>query len=235
MDQNEAKRLVALAALAELPPEGIIGLGSGSTAKLFIDELGKLVAAGRRYQGVPTSEGSRVQALALGIPLLDDAGPWAIAVTVDGADEVDEGLNLIKGGGAAHLREKIVNRASARNVIVVDESKLSRRLGETWPVPLEVLPFGLGATLQHLERLGVPKVRKKDGAPVFTDARNVVVDLQVEPLEAPAQLDEALRRIPGVMETGLFIGRADVVLVAGATGVRTLRSAAPSAGGTSQR
>jgi ribose 5-phosphate isomerase A len=223
VEQEEAKRQVALAAVAELPQSGVIGLGSGSTAKLFIDEVGKLVAAGRQFRGVPTSEGSRAQAQALGIPLLDDAGPWAIEVTVDGADEVDAHLNLIKGGGAAHTREKIVNYSSAHNIIVVDESKLSARLGEKWPVPLEVLPFGLSATLGHLGHLGVPAVRVKGGKPVHTDAGNVVVDLKVGPLDDPGALDVALRRIPGVLETGLFVGRADVVLVAGGGGVRTLR------------
>ncbi len=223
MTQDEAKLLVAQAAVRELPPSGVVGLGSGSTAKLFIDEVGKLVKAGRAYQGVPTSEGSRAQALALGIPLLPDAGPWSIAVTVDGADEVDAGLNLIKGGGAAQTREKIVNHSSARNIIVVDESKLSTRLGEKWPVPLEVLAFGLNATLRHLEALGTPAVRLKDGQPVLTDARNVMVDLKAGVIGDPEALDRALRRIPGVVETGLFLGRADLVLVAGSGGVRTLR------------
>lgn len=219
MDQQEAKRLAAAAAVAELPLQGLVGLGSGSTAALFIDQVGALVAQGRRLQGVPTSEGSRAQALRLGIPLLGDEGPWAIAVTVDGADEVDEALNLIKGGGAAHTREKIVNFASARNVIVVDESKRSRRLGEKWPTPLEVLPFGLQQTLAHLAKLGRPVVRVRDGQRVLTDARNVVVDLHTGPLEDPRGLDGHLRSIPGVVETGLFLGRADVVLVAGAQGL----------------
>jgi ribose 5-phosphate isomerase A len=225
MTQDEAKRLVAEAAARELPPSGVIGLGSGSTAKLFIDEVGKLVKAGRAYRGVPTSEGSRAQALALGIPLLDDAGPWEIAVTVDGADEVDANLALIKGGGAAQTREKIVNQASARNVIVVDESKLSTHLGEKWPVPLEVLGFGLQSTLRHLAVLGAPTVRARDGKPVLTDAGNVMVDLKAGIIRDPARLDLALRAIPGVVETGLFVGRADLVLVAGSSGVRTLRRA----------
>lgn len=223
MTQDEAKQLVAQAALRELPAAGVVGLGSGSTAKLFIDEVGKLVKAGRAYQGVPTSEGSRAQALALGIPLLPDAGPWRIDVTVDGADEVDAQLNLIKGGGAAQTREKIVNFSSARNVIVVDESKLSNHLGEKWPVPLEVLAFGLEATLKHLRALGTPAVRLKAGQPVLTDAHNVMVDLAAGVIDDPARLDLALRRIPGVVETGLFIARADLVLVAGSGGVRTLR------------
>src|ERR1700729_3244757 len=136
--QDEAKREAARAALAELPEAGVVGLGSGSTAKLFIDAVGALVKAGRKLRGVPTSEGSRRQAEALGIPLLPDDAPWAIDVTVDGADEVSDALDLIKGGGAAHTREKIVNYASAKNVIVVDESKLSPKLGTRFGPPTHV-------------------------------------------------------------------------------------------------
>ena len=130
---DEAKREAARAATAELPKDGVIGLGTGSTARYFIEEVGKLVRAGRDLRGVPTSAASRKQAEALGIPLLGDDGPWQVDVTVDGADEVDPKLSLIKGGGGAHLREKIVNFASKRNVIVVDESNrmdVSRRVFE---------------------------------------------------------------------------------------------------------
>src|SRR4051812_24000116 len=132
MTQDEAKRAAARAALDELPNEGVVGLGSGSTSKLFIDEVGALVKAGRKLRGVPTSEASRAQAEALGIELLPPDGPWSIDVTVDGADEVSSALDLIKGGGAAQTREKIVNFASKRNVIIVDGSKLSAHLGEKW-------------------------------------------------------------------------------------------------------
>jgi ribose 5-phosphate isomerase A len=219
---DESKRKAALAALAELPDDGVIGLGSGSTAKLFIAALGELVAAGRRYTGVPTSEASRLQARELGIPVLPDDGPWDIAVTVDGADEVDDQLNVIKGGGAAHTREKIVNYSSRRNVIIVDTSKRSRRLGERWPVPIEVLPFAHLATRSHLARLGTPILRCKDGAPVRTDSGNLIYDLACGPIADPRALDGALHAIPGVVETGLFIGRVDVVLIAGAAGIERM-------------
>ncbi len=224
MNQDEAKRLAAVAALAELPEEGIVGLGSGSTAKLFIDEVGALVRAGRKIVGVPTSEGSRKQAESLGIPLLPDVGPWAIDVTVDGADEVSDALDLIKGGGAAHTREKIVNYASKRNVIVVDASKLSKRLGESWPLPLEILRFAQHNTEKTLGKYGQPRQRmKNDGSgPVLSDAGNLIVDLVCDPIADPAALDHALRQIPGVVETGLFVQRADLVLVAGEDGVRRL-------------
>jgi ribose 5-phosphate isomerase A len=222
MGQDIAKRKAARAAIDELPESGVIGLGSGSTAKLFIDEVGALVKAGRKLVGVPTSIGSRVQAEALGVPLLGDDGPWDIAVNVDGADEVDASLNLIKGGGAAHTREKIVNYAARRNVVIVDASKLSQRLGEKWPVPIEVLPFGLRQTEKRLAELGKPTLRVKDGAPVMTDAKSYVVDLATGPIADPAALDRALRAIPGVVETGLFLGRADLVLVADGDDVRRL-------------
>lgn len=226
MDQSEAKRRAAEAALAWLPErEGVIGLGSGSTAALFIALVGARVAAGARYTGVPTSEASRRQALALGIPLLDDAGPWDIDVCVDGADEVSDALDLIKGGGGCHTREKIVNFAARRNVIVVDASKRSARLGEKWPVPVEVLPFGRLATVAKLGAFGKVTLRLKDGEPWLTDAGNRIYDVAMGPLDDPRAADEQLRRIPGVVETGLFAGRADVVLVAGGDGVRTIERA----------
>jgi ribose 5-phosphate isomerase A len=220
MTQDEAKRAAAQAALAELPREGVVGLGSGSTAKLFIEEVGALVKAGRKLRCVPTSEASRSQAVALGIPLLSDDGPWAIDVNVDGADEVSDVLDLIKGGGGAHTREKIVNYASVKNVIIVDSSKLSARLGERWAIPIEVLSFAHPMTASHLARLGSPKLRMRDGMIVRTDAANVIYDLRVAPMDSPAELDRALHAIPGVVETGLFVGRCDVLLVAEATGVR---------------
>jgi ribose 5-phosphate isomerase A len=219
MSVDEFKRQAALAALSELPENGVIGIGTGSTARLFIAALGELVARGRRYTCVPTSQASRQQAHDLGIPLLPDDGPWDIAVTVDGADEVDEALDLIKGGGGAHTREKIVNFSSRRNVIIVDASKLSRQLGEKWPVPVEVLPFAHQATRAHLAALGTPVLRMKEGTPVPTDAGNLIYDVACGPIADPRALDAALRAIPGVVETGLFVGRADVVLVARETGV----------------
>jgi ribose 5-phosphate isomerase A len=223
MNVEQHKRLAAQAALSELPQTGLIGLGSGSTSRLFIEELGLLVRAGRRFTAVATSNESRILAESFGIAVLGDEGPWDIAVTVDGADEVDESLNLIKGGGAAHAREKIVNHASQRNVIIVDDTKISRRLGEKWPVPVEVLAFGHKATAQALGTIGRATQRVRGGERVLTDAGNVVYDVFVGPMDDPANVDREIRSVPGVVETGLFIARADVVIVGRSAGIRALR------------
>jgi ribose 5-phosphate isomerase A len=218
----DAKRAAAASALAELPESGIIGLGSGSTTQLFIDEVARLVAEGRDFRAVATSEASRRQAEALNIPVLDDAGPWDIAVTVDGADEVDGRLHLIKGGGAAHTREKIVNFASRRNVIIVDRTKVSAQIGSLRAVPVEVLCFGHNGTLRALAQYGRAVHRVADGKPVLTDAGNFIYDVHTGAIADPAALDRELHRIPGVVETGLFVGRADVVLVADGTNVQRM-------------
>ena len=216
------KRAAARAALQHLPPSGVLGLGTGSTTRYFIEAVGELVRAGRHYSCVPTSQASRKLAEACGIPLLGDEGPWQIDVCVDGADEVTPTLDLVKGGGGAHTREKLVNQAARRNVIIVDESKLVARLGQTRAIPLEVLSFGYRTTLAALAAFGRPELRPVNGAPLRSDSGNFIVDLAAGELEDAAQLDRALHGLPGVVETGLFIGRANVVVVAGADGVREL-------------
>jgi ribose 5-phosphate isomerase A len=221
-DLDNAKNAAARAALAELPERGIIGLGTGSTARFFIEAVATLIREGRELRGVPTSEASRVQAESLGIPLLDLEGPWDIDVTVDGADEVDPTFQLIKGGGGAHLREKIVNFASRWNVIVVDEGKLSKRLGEKWPVPVEVVRFAHGQTAAKLASVGQPTLRFKEGVPFVTDSGHFIYDVACGLLTDASETERTMRAIPGVVATGLFIGRADVVIVAGASGVRRL-------------
>lgn len=216
---DDQKKAAALAALRYVPETGVVGLGTGSTAKHFIDGIGELVRSGRKLFGVPTSEQSRAQAVALGIPLLPEEGPWDVDVTVDGADEVSDALDLVKGGGGAQTREKIVNFASRKNVIVVDSTKLSSRLGERWAIPVEVLTFAHGTTRAKLEAFGPVTRRMRDGVPFVTDSGNALFDVRTGPVADPADLDRRLRAIPGVVETGLFCGRADVVLVATSTGV----------------
>jgi len=222
MSDDEAKQRAARAALELLPESGVIGLGTGSTTRFFIEGVGELVRAGRRFTGVPTSLQSRALATRCGIPLLEDAGPWQIDLCVDGADEVSDALDLIKGGGAAHTREKIVNFAAKKNLIIVDASKLSSKLGEKRAIPLEVLVFAHLTTKQALERFGEPVLRLRDGAPLLTDSGNYIYDLAVTPLADPSSVDRALRQVPGVLETGLFCGRADWVIVAEASGIRRL-------------
>ncbi len=219
---EEAKRRAGRAALELLPESGVVGLGTGSTTRFFIEGVGELVRAGRRLTGVPTSQQSRALASELGIPLLPDTGPWQIDICVDGADEVSDALDLIKGGGAAHTREKIVNFASKQNVIIVDASKLSQRLGEKRAIPIEVLVFAHLTTRKALEAFGQPTLRLRDGAPVITDSGNYIYDLLVTPLTNPSAADSALKHVPGVVETGLFCGRADRVIVAEAQGIRQL-------------
>lgn len=223
MSSDEMKRKAALAALAHLPETGVLGLGTGSTTRWFIEAVGELVAQGRRFSAVPTSQASRALAERCHIPLLDDAGPWRIDVCVDGADEVSRELDLIKGGGGAHTREKIVNYAARSNVIIVDDSKLVDCLGEKRRVPLEVLPFGLRTTLHSLRALGEPEVRMLGDAPFMTDSGNYVVDLATGAIADPSRLDRLLHSLPGVVETGLFVRRADIVVVAAVDGVSELR------------
>ncbi len=223
MDLSLAKRRAALEALNLLPEVGVIGLGTGSTASIFIDGVAEALRGGKNLTCVPTSQQSRRQALCLNIPLLDDVGPWNIDLCVDGADEVTEDLDLIKGGGGSHLREKIVNHSSKYNVIVVDESKLSLRLGQRSPVPVEVVMFGHAATAQLLRKHGDISLREKGNGPWLTDSGNVIYDLSLGAIRDPAQLDADLHRIPGVVETGLFVARADILIIGTASGVRRVQ------------
>ena len=233
MKDDPLKRRAALKALEHLPAAGVIGLGTGSTSRYFIEGLGQRLAQGHAYQGVPTSQQSRDFALALGIPLLGDEGPWDIAVCVDGADEVDTELDLIKGAGGAHTREKLVNTAARRNIIIVDESKLSARLGERRAVPVEVLAFGHVGTAKRLEHFGQVALRLSGGSPVRTDSGNHIYDLRTGPIADPAALDRELKLTLGVVETGLFCGRADLVIVARGEQLEELtrRSGGPAARG----
>jgi ribose 5-phosphate isomerase A len=218
MSDQDDKRKAAAAALAELPESGIIGLGSGSTAAIFIEEVGRLVEEGRKLVGVPTSIGSRQLAERYAIPMLDDDGPWDILVTVDGADEIDERLFAIKGGGAAHAREKIVNQASRKNIFIVDESKWSARIGTLRAVPVEVFPFGYKQTQAQLAAFGEPVLRMGKSGPVRTDAQNFIVDVRTGPIDDARALDVAMQGLPGVVATGFFLDRVDLVLLS-ASGV----------------
>jgi ribose 5-phosphate isomerase A len=213
------KRAAAERALELVRPGMIVGLGTGSTARYFIDGLARRVREGLKVRGVVTSLESRAQAEAAGIPITDriDGG---LDLAVDGADEIDPDVNCIKGRGGALLREKIVAHASRRFVVVVDEGKLVGRLGRG-PVPIEILPFLWEATSRSIESLGGrPELRLAAGEPYRTDNGNLVLDTSFGMIEPG--LGPALHAIPGVIEHGLFFGMAKAAIVGCATGIRVI-------------
>lgn len=222
MTQNELKRQSAEVAVAAIEDGMIVGLGTGSTAKIAVDLLGARVAAGLRIIGVPTSETTAMQARALGIELGELADHPSLDLTIDGADEVHTGtLDLIKGLGGALVREKIVAAASRQMIVIVDESKLVAKLGGV-RLPVEVVRFGWQATLRHLERAGAQGVlRVTDGAPFVTDNGNHIIDCILD-LADPAAADAMLNAIPGVVMSGLFIGIATRVIAGTDQGPRIL-------------
>ncbi len=217
------KQACAEAAAKIVPSGKTIGLGTGSTAELFVQALAKEVSAGRVHDivGVPTSRRTARLAQELGIPLVAEGEVPPIEVTFDGADEVDPAGNLIKGGGGSLLREKIVAQASSRLVVMVDESKVVSRLGETFALPVDVVPFGWAGHESFFESLGAePTLRIRDGEPFRTDEGNYVVDLHFkEDLGDLWELEAALSCRVGIVETGLFLGLADEVFIGTATGV----------------
>jgi ribose 5-phosphate isomerase A len=205
----------------------VVGLGTGSTAIFATRRIGALLRDGtlRDIIGFPTSKATAAEARALGIPLLDEDCPRSIDLTIDGADEVDPQLDLIKGGGGALLREKIVAEASRREVIVVDESKLSPVLGTRFALPVEVIPFGWRSQMRFLESLGGhPVVRQAaDGTPYRTDQGNLILDCAFGPIAQPRALADQLAARAGLVEHGLFIGITSDLIVAGTQGIRHLK------------
>jgi len=192
----------------------IVGLGTGSTARWAIAKIGELVADGIKIQAVPTSVQSATQAKDLGIPLVELNAVDRIDVTIDGADEIDPQFDMIKGGGGALLREKLVAAASDVEVIVADPSKTVEVLGRKFLLPVEVVPFGWRRVERRLRELGgVPALRQTDGKPYETDNGNVILDAKFEEIADPASLEQALNMIPGVVENGLFVELAHVLIV----------------------
>jgi ribose 5-phosphate isomerase A len=229
MSTDDWKRQAAEQALSYVADGMKLGLGTGSTAAKFVELLGARVRSGLKVVCVPTSEATRAQAAALGIPLttLDEAP--TLDLTVDGADEIDEELRLIKGGGGALLREKIVAVASNQVVIIADNTKRVDVLGK-FALPLEVVPFGLGSTRNLIGRLvadigldGDIKLRLgTDGKPFVTDNNNHILDCAFGAIDDPEALDDALKLVPGLVESGLFLGIADIGIIAGPKGVEVL-------------
>ena len=201
-----------------------VGLGTGSTAIFATRRIGEMLKAGalRDIVAFATSNATAQEAIRLGIPLMADELPSDLDVTIDGADEVDPELNLIKGGGGALLREKIVAQASRREIIVVDETKPSPRLGTRWPVPVEVLPFGWLSQARYVESLGARYTVRgnRDGTRFITDSGNVILDCSFGPIGDARRLAAALSSRAGIVEHGLFIDLATDLIVAGASGIR---------------
>jgi ribose 5-phosphate isomerase A len=234
MDIESQKRQAAARALDEVRPGMRLGLGSGSTARHFVDLLAERVRGGLTLVGVPTSEATRQQAERLGIPLSTLDETPELDLTVDGADEIGPDLALIKGGGGALLREKIVASASARMVVIADESKWVPVLG-AFPLPVEVVPFGLAVTRRAVEQAaaaaGAPgpcRLRQVGGHPFVTDGGHFILDAALERIADPGALAARLDSIPGVVEHGLFVGLASMAILAGAQGVRVVQRSSRS-------
>lgn len=229
MSQDALKAAAAERALAFVEPGMRLGLGTGSTAAKFVDALGREVAAGLDVVCVATSEATQVHAERLGIRMSTlDETPF-LDLTVDGADEIDGELRLIKGGGGALLREKIVATASGRMIVVADASKKVATLG-AYPLPLEVIPFGLTATRNMVMALAADVGCEGEillrvwpsGEPFISDGGNLILDCHFSRIDEPEDLDEALKLIPGVVENGLFLGIADLAIIAGEDGLTLL-------------
>lgn len=230
--QDALKQQAAKYAVNFIQSGMVVGLGSGSTSVFAIRELGERLRRGelRDIVGLPSSEVVRVEANRAGVPLASLEHPPLIDLTIDGADEVDPDLNLIKGGGGALTREKIVAQASKREIIIVDESKLSPQLGTRWPVPVEVLPFAWGLQQRYLQGLGarVELRRQASGSEYLTDQGNFILDCHFGPITDISSLTKRLADRAGIVEHGLFIGMTDDLVVAGHSGVEH-RTASKSA------
>lgn len=229
MDFEALKRQAAARALERVQPGMRLGLGTGSTARHFVDLLGERVRGGLDVIGVPTSEATQAQAIQCGIRLSTLDETPELDLTVDGADEVAPDLSLIKGGGGALLREKIVASASAKMIVIADESKWVPVLGR-FALPIEVVPFGLVVTRRAVEAAcELPRAsadlilrRDKDGHAFVTDGGHFILDASLGRIPAPQSLADRLASVPGVVEHGLFIGLATTVILAGAAGIRVI-------------
>ena len=226
-DRARLKQLAAEYAVRFVQSGMRVGLGTGSTAYFATRRIAQLIHDGvlNEIIGFPTSKASWFQAESSGIVLMDDSMPANLDLTIDGADEVDPNLNLIKGGGGALSREKIVAQASRREIIAVDDSKLSSALGMHHSLPIEVAPFGWQSQMRFLESLGGrPKIRTlEDGTQFVTDSGNMIFDCSFDPITDPDALAATLSARAGIIEHGLFIGLATDLIVASDTGIRHLQ------------
>ena len=223
---EEAKKNAALEAVKHIKGGLIGGLGSGSTAAYAIQEIGRLIHQKNwKILGVPTSYQAFLLAVDNGISITTLNEHPKLDLTIDGADQVDPDLNLIKGMGGALTKEKIVALASKQNIIVTDETKLTKKLGTNQPVPIEVLPFAIALVESRIKKMkGTPILREGKGkvGPIITDNGNFIVDADFGPIDAPDKLNSELKSIPGLVETGLFINTADTVYIGASKGVQKL-------------
>jgi ribose 5-phosphate isomerase A len=224
--KEEAKKKAALESVALVQGNDVVGLGTGSTTRYMVEELGRRIREeGLNITGVPTSIQTSRLAQKVGIPLTNlDVHP-RLDIAIDGADQVDPLLNLIKGMGGALTREKIVDSAAERLVIIVDESKLAEKLGEDQVVPVEVIPLGLTPVITRLEKLGGTVVTRRTGGADYyiTDNGNYIVDVDFGVIADPARLEREIKLIPGVVENGLFIDMTEVVYVGSEREVKTIK------------
>ncbi|GMV50360.1 ribose-5-phosphate isomerase RpiA [Nitrospirales bacterium NOB] len=218
---DSQKRQAAFRAAEYVQDGMVVGLGTGSTARYLILALGERVRAGLRIQAVPTSHDTAALAKQCGIPLIESDNAWSLDLAIDGADQVDPRWNLVKGGGGALLKEKIVAAAATQFIVMVDHTKLVPSLGGSFPLPIEVVPFGWGSTARHMERIsgGRAILRERNGTVFQTEAGHVILDLHIPPIEDPRSLETDLNQIPGIVETGLFIGQTGILIVGDAQGV----------------
>lgn len=225
MDQNELKQLVGQEAAKYVENNTVVGLGTGSTVKYLVDALGKRVQEeGLSIVGVPTSERTAKQARELGITIKDVDDVDHIDLTIDGADQIDKNFQGIKGGGAAHLWEKIVAINSRQNMWIVDESKMADQLG-SFPLPLEVIPYGSTQLLKRLADRGYnPEFRMNDGEYVLTDSQNYVIDLHLGQIDDPHALAKDLDSMTGIVEHGLFLDLVNIVIVGHDNGPEVLKA-----------
>jgi ribose 5-phosphate isomerase A len=218
----EAKRLAGEKATEYVQDGMTVGLGTGSTAQWTVRRLGELVRQGLQIRGIPTSEQTAKLAREVGIPLISFAQVSALDLTIDGADEISPALDLIKGGGGALLREKLVAAASRRLIIVADASKRVPVLGD-FGLPVEVVPFAWEVTERRLASLGArTKRRGATEAPFVTDNGNYIIDCDFGPIAEPGDLHREIKLLPGVVETGLFVGMADTVVIGAEGGVEVI-------------
>jgi ribose 5-phosphate isomerase A len=224
--KEDAKKRVAMEAVKLVKDDFVIGLGSGSTAAYMIKEIGRLVSQNKlRVLAVPSSSQAMLLAASSGLPVTTLDEHPILDLVIDGADEVDKNFDMIKGGGGALLREKIVASSAKQVVIVADETKLVEKLGK-FKVPIEVLPFGLAKVIAKIkEQGGKPIVRegKRKMGPVVTDNGNYIIDVDFGLINDAAKLDKQLKLIPGVLETGLFIGLANIVYLGKKDGITKLK------------